>query len=141
MQVGSSASHPVFADLAAAISAVLDEDVQSSKAPFVSRMQQCFAVKTGRDGFLDLARANFCRISEDIHKLAASYSDQYSLSLKVKPGLSCNSKITASEEVQRLAIHSMHSKLADVKAHHAANISERCSQSVFKLLCALCQPP
>ena len=83
MQVGSSAAHPVFADLAAAISAVLDEDVQSSKTPFVSRMQQCFAVKTGRDSFLDLARANFCRISEDIHKLAAACSEQFSLNLKV----------------------------------------------------------
>ena len=83
LQVGSSASHPVFADMAAAISAVLDEDVQSSRAPFVSRMQQCFAVKTGRDSFLDLARDNFCRISEDIHKLAAAYTEQFSLSLKV----------------------------------------------------------
>lgn len=75
----------MFADMAAAISAVLDEDVQSSKAPFVSRMQQCFAVKTGCDSFLDLARANFCRISEDNHKLAAAYSEQFSLTLKVLP--------------------------------------------------------
>ena len=75
----------MFADLVAAISVVLDEDVQSSKAPFVNRMQQCFAVKTGCDSFLDLARANFCRISEDIHKLAATYSEQFSVSLKVLP--------------------------------------------------------
>ncbi len=97
MQVGSSAAHPVFAGLAAAISAVLDEDVQSSKTPFVSRMQQCFAVKTGRDSFLDLARANFCRISEDIHKLAAAYSEQFSLNLKVLT-YSCN-RVSSRKEL------------------------------------------
>lgn len=79
MQVGSSASHPVFSDMLETISAVLDEDVQSSKTPFITRTQQCFAVKTGRDSFLDLARATFCRISEDIHKLAATYGEQISV--------------------------------------------------------------
>lgn len=83
MQVASSASHPVFAQMVASISAVLDDDVASSKTPFISRTQQCFAVKTGTDGFLDVARANFCRISEDIHKLAAAYTEQFRLTLKV----------------------------------------------------------
>lgn len=85
MQVVSSASHPVFAKMLADISAVLDEDVVSSRAPFISRTQQCFAVKTGSDGFLDIARANFCRISEDIHKLATAYTEQFQINLKASP--------------------------------------------------------
>ena len=85
MQVASSASHPVFARMLADISAVLDEDVASSRAPFISRTQQCFAVKAGSDGFLDIARANFCRISEDIHKLASAYTEQFQIILKASP--------------------------------------------------------
>ena len=85
MQVASSASHRVFASILADISAVLDEDVASSRAPFISRTQQCFAVKTGSDSFLDIARANFCRISEDIHKLATAYTEQFQINLKASP--------------------------------------------------------
>ena len=84
MQVASAAAHPVFAEMLKSINAVLDEDVQSSKTPFVNRTQQCFAVKTGTDSFLDLARASFCRISEDVHKLTAAYSEQFKLTLKVR---------------------------------------------------------
>ena len=83
MQVASSAAHPVFAEMLRSINAVLDKDVASSKTPFVNRTQQCFAVKTGTDSFLDLARSSFCRISEDVHKLAAAYSEQFKLTLKV----------------------------------------------------------
>ena len=41
-----------------------------------------FAVKSGADGFLDIARATFCRLTEDIHVLKARYQDQHNL-----PGL------------------------------------------------------
>ena len=84
VQVASAAAHPVFAGMLSSINAVLDEDVQSAKAPFVNRTQQCFAVKTGTDSFLDLARSSFCRISEDVHKLAAAYSEQFKLTLKAR---------------------------------------------------------
>ena len=84
VQVASAAAHPVFAKMLACINAVLDEDVQSAKTPFVNRTQQCFAVKTGTNSFLDLARSSFCRISEDVHKLAAAYSEQFKLTLKVR---------------------------------------------------------
>ncbi len=84
VQVASAAAHPVFAGMLNSINAVLDEDVQSAKTPFVNRTQQCFAVKTGTDSFLDLARSAFCRISEDVHKLAAAYSEQFKLTLKVR---------------------------------------------------------
>ena len=43
---------------------VIDEDVLHAKAPFIARTQQCFAVKAGVDGFLDVARRTFCETSE-----------------------------------------------------------------------------
>lgn len=80
----ASCSHPVFAELLTSISAVLDDDAQSSKAAFVNRTQQCFAVKAGVDSFLDLARTVFCRVSEEIYELAAKYKERYSMdTLKV----------------------------------------------------------
>ena len=44
---------------------MIDEDVLHARVPFVARTQQCFAVKAGIDGFLDIARRSFCDTSED----------------------------------------------------------------------------
>lgn len=43
---------------------VIDDDILHARAPFVARTQQCFAVKSGIDGFLDIARKAFCETSE-----------------------------------------------------------------------------
>jgi hypothetical protein len=43
---------------------VIDEDVLHARVPFVARTQQCFAVKAGIDGLLDIARRSFCDTSE-----------------------------------------------------------------------------
>ncbi|CAI0413182.1 unnamed protein product [Linum tenue] len=43
---------------------VFDEDVLHARVPFVARTQQCFAVKAGIDGLLDIARRTFCDTSE-----------------------------------------------------------------------------
>jgi hypothetical protein len=51
------------------IQEVINEDVIHSRALFVSRTQQCFAVKTGIDGYLDIAREVFCSTSEGINLL------------------------------------------------------------------------
>lgn len=39
-------------------------------------------VRSGVDSFLDLARASFCRLSEEVHQLAADYRDAHDM-----PGL------------------------------------------------------
>lgn len=46
------------------IGEVIDEDVLHARVPFVARTQQCFAVKAGIDGLLDIARRSFCDTSE-----------------------------------------------------------------------------
>jgi len=45
---------------------VIDEDVVHARVPFIARTQQCFAVKAGIDGLLDVARRTFCDTSEGI---------------------------------------------------------------------------
>lgn len=66
------------------IGEVIDEDVLHARVPFVARTQQCFAVKAGIDGLLDIARRSFCDTSEAIHNLANKYREEFNLpSLKL----------------------------------------------------------
>lgn len=80
---------------------MMDEDVVDARVPFVARTQQCFAVKAGIDGFLDIARRSFCDTSQGslyisnhyfihscviiiiiftaIHNLANKYREDYKL--------------------------------------------------------------
>ncbi|KAK4794789.1 hypothetical protein SAY86_012783 [Trapa natans] len=58
---------------------VIDEDVLHARVPFVARTQQCFAVKAGIDGLLDIARRSFCDTSEAIHGLASKYRGEFNI--------------------------------------------------------------
>ncbi|KAL2518149.1 DNA mismatch repair protein MSH4 [Abeliophyllum distichum] len=61
------------------IGEVIDEDVLHARVPFVARTQQCFAVKAGMDGLLDIARRSFCDTSEAIYNLANKYREDFNL--------------------------------------------------------------
>ncbi|KAL2903071.1 DNA mismatch repair protein MSH4 [Bienertia sinuspersici] len=61
------------------IGEVIDEDVVHARVPFIARTQQCFAVKAGIDGLLDVARRTFCDTSEAIHKLTNKYREEFNL--------------------------------------------------------------
>ncbi|KAF5193005.1 Dna mismatch repair protein muts [Thalictrum thalictroides] len=61
------------------IGEVIDDDVLHARVPFVARTQQCFAVKAGIDGLLDVARRSFCDSSEAIHNLANKYREEFQL--------------------------------------------------------------
>ncbi|XP_020585214.1 DNA mismatch repair protein MSH4 isoform X2 [Phalaenopsis equestris] len=58
---------------------IIDEDVVHARASFVSCTQQCFAIKVGVDGLLDVARRSFCDTSEAIHELANKYRKEFNL--------------------------------------------------------------
>ncbi|XP_047340706.1 DNA mismatch repair protein MSH4 [Impatiens glandulifera] len=68
-----------YATIRKKIGEVIDEDVLHARVPFVARTQQCFAVKAGIDGLLDIARRSFCDTSEAIHKLANKYREDFML--------------------------------------------------------------
>ena len=53
------------------------QDVQSSKTTFINKTQQCFAVRSGVDGILDLARSTFCRVTEQVHELVDKYKIEH----------------------------------------------------------------
>ncbi|KAH6771748.1 MUTS-like protein 4 [Perilla frutescens var. hirtella] len=68
-----------FASMRRRIGEVIDEDVLHARVPFVARTQQCFAVKAGIDGLLDIARRSFCDTSEAIYNLANKYREDFKL--------------------------------------------------------------
>ncbi|KAJ4831587.1 MutS protein msh4, partial [Turnera subulata] len=55
-----------YASIRKRVGEVIDEDVLHARVPFVARTQQCFAVKAGIDGLLDIARRTFCDTSEGV---------------------------------------------------------------------------
>lgn len=68
-----------YASIRKRIGEVIDEDVLHARVPFVAQTQQCFAVKAGIDGLLDIARRSFCDTSEAIHNLANKYREDFKL--------------------------------------------------------------
>ncbi|GMH09551.1 hypothetical protein Nepgr_011392 [Nepenthes gracilis] len=68
-----------YASIRERIGDVIDEDVVHARVPFVARTQQCFAVKAGIDGLLDIARRTFCDTSEAIHNLANKNREDFNL--------------------------------------------------------------
>lgn len=58
---------------------VLDEDVFRQRSSALKRIEQCYAIKSGFDGFLDVARENFCRITEQIHTLADDFQTTHQI--------------------------------------------------------------
>ena len=47
------------------------------------RHQECFAIRAGRHGLLDVARKTFLQTVEDIYKLAESYSQEFDIPIKI----------------------------------------------------------
>nr|GMD65940.1 DNA mismatch repair protein MSH4 [Ipomoea batatas] len=75
----STCENEKYASIRKRIGEVIDEDVLHTRVPFVARTQQCFAVKAGVDGLLDMARRSFCDTSEAIHNLAIKYREDFKL--------------------------------------------------------------
>ncbi|KAH7687559.1 DNA mismatch repair Msh2-type protein [Dioscorea alata] len=75
----SICENPKYEEMRKRIAGVIDEDVVHARVPFLAYTQQCFAVKAGVDGLLDVARRSFCDTSEAIHNLANKYREEYKL--------------------------------------------------------------
>lgn len=53
------------------------QDTTVPRHPFLSKLQQCFAVTQGADDCLDVARTTFNSLTESIHRLAEAYCHQW----------------------------------------------------------------
>ncbi|GFZ01149.1 MUTS-like protein 4 [Actinidia rufa] len=68
-----------YASMRKRIGEVIDEDVLHARVPFVAQTQQCFAVKAGIDGLLDIARSLINIELPAIHNLANKYREEFKL--------------------------------------------------------------
>jgi DNA mismatch repair protein MSH4 len=81
----NAALHPSFKELLQRLALTLEENATSYKNAFMNKTQQCFAVKAGANGLLDVSRGTFGRLTEQVHELADEYRCRYDLdSLKVQ---------------------------------------------------------
>ncbi|GIL96406.1 hypothetical protein Vretimale_2249, partial [Volvox reticuliferus] len=84
--IRTNCNEPRLLTLKQRVDEVLDEDATgaSSRAPFISRIQQCFAIRAeaAPGGLLEMARGSLCRLTESVHGLGARYAQEMEL-----PGL------------------------------------------------------
>ena len=113
------------------------QDVKSSRTTFINRTQQCFAVKSGVDGILDLARSTFCRVTEQVHELVDKYKTDYGMdALKVHSVASTAQHSTAQHST---AQHStaQHSTAQHSTAQHSTAHATALRLHLLGHLCSL----
>ncbi|KAL0637754.1 MutS protein msh4 [Maublancomyces gigas] len=66
------------------ISDVINEDIAFSKSPLDLRNQRCYAVNSGVNGLLDVARQTYKEATEDVHSLVAGLAVEHDLPLELK---------------------------------------------------------
>ncbi|KAI9493031.1 DNA mismatch repair protein Msh4 [Zychaea mexicana] len=71
-------------DLQMAISETLHDDVGIQKTSLGLRHQRCYAVKSGVNGLLDVARQTYKETIEDIYELATEYTESSGLNIKLQ---------------------------------------------------------
>ena len=74
---------PAVNELQDLVDSAITESTNYSKSAHEMRHQECFALRAGLDGLLDVARKTFLQTVEDIHEKIAEYSDHYKIPIKV----------------------------------------------------------
>jgi DNA mismatch repair protein MSH4 len=74
---------PVVNVLQELVDSAITESTNFSKSAHEMRHQECFALKAGLDGLLDVARKSFLQTVEDIHEKVSEYSEHYKIPIKV----------------------------------------------------------
>jgi DNA mismatch repair protein MSH4 len=69
-------------ELLSTVESVINEDVTYQTSAIGLRHQRCFAVKSGFNGLLDVARQTYKETTDDVHDLITYYSEKYQIPLK-----------------------------------------------------------
>ncbi|OAC99555.1 hypothetical protein MUCCIDRAFT_42353 [Mucor lusitanicus CBS 277.49] len=71
-------------ELEVAINNIINEDIGIEKSSLGIRNQKCYAVKSGVNGLLDVARQTYKETTEDIYELITNYGEAYKLKIKLE---------------------------------------------------------
>ncbi|KAL7330113.1 MutS protein msh4 [Mucor circinelloides] len=77
-------SNQLFDELETAINNVINQDIGIEKSSLGIRNQKCYAVKSGVNGLLDVARQTYKETTEDIYDLIATYGETFKLKIKLE---------------------------------------------------------
>jgi len=78
-EIGEVLRDPFFAGFLTRIDGVFESDVVDGRSSFSAKTRQVFAVKSGVDAFLDIARRNFCEATEAAHELIRALRERTGL--------------------------------------------------------------
>ena len=78
-EIGEVLRDPFFAGFLHRIDGVFEPDVVDGRSSFSAKTRQVFAVKSGVDAFLDIARRNFCEATEAAHELIRALRERTGL--------------------------------------------------------------
>ncbi|KAJ2742836.1 MutS protein msh4 [Coemansia sp. BCRC 34301] len=87
------------AELLAHIHSVIREGLTFEKSAQMTRSQRCHAVKDGVNGFLDMSRAIFDRVTQEVVELVEQYSNETQLPIKATYKPSIGYIMSAKREV------------------------------------------
>ena len=68
---------------------VINSDVTHSKTAIGQRNQKCYAVKSGVNRLLDVARAMYKESIDDVHELVKKYSGEEEIIFQTFPHILC----------------------------------------------------
>jgi len=78
-EIGEVLRDHFFAGFLSRIDGVFEADVVDGRSSFSAKTRQVFAVKSGVDAFLDIARRNFCEATEAAHELIRALRERTGL--------------------------------------------------------------
>lgn len=91
-----------FAELKGLIEGAITDSTCFTKSSHEMRYQECFALRPGIDGLLDIARKSFLQCVEDVHSQAENYSKNFNMSVKVSFSSSRGYYLTIPSDVDPL---------------------------------------
>ncbi|KAK9449441.1 muts domain V-domain-containing protein [Limtongia smithiae] len=103
--IKSLCADPCVAEVQALINSSINEDCNWAKTAVELRNQRCYAVKQGRNGFLDVARQTYNEVTEDVlasvARLKETYEDLESMEVKFEIARGYYLRVPVHEEKNR----------------------------------------
>lgn len=130
--------HSSFINIKNIIDETLTESTKYSKSPHEMRHEECFALKPGINGLLDVARKTYLQSVEDIYSLCETYSIELQSPVKVVYNSSRGYYVTISNDINPIppgfiqAV--LNSKTISCTTEEIASLSDRAIEAIDNAL-------
>jgi DNA mismatch repair protein MSH4 len=130
--------HNSFINIKNMIDETLTESTKYSKSPHEMRHEECFALKPGINGLLDVARKTYLQSVEDIYSLCESYSIELQSPVKAVYNSSRGYYITISKDINPIppgfiqAV--LNTKTISCTTEEIASLSDRATEAIDNAL-------